>query len=332
MAHVSLSGLTRAEIVQAVRSRGLRVTASQVERWHKAGLLPAPRRRSLGRGHGTESRYHPIALAQAAAIAVYRRDIKSLDSIRWALWCFGFDVTSSVRAYLLGYLKHEVSRLRTALEEFEAETAADDIRTERLVRGRQRGAWGRIRRRVGPAYVQTVAHMLADLMLGQFDKRVPYDEPDDATAIRKLVDLFSPEPKTSDAETQHLTRAARLLGDAFNIPLIHRKLATVAERKLNLMRDEAQTFWRRIVVRYAPHQVRDMLVPPEAFLMWFALRHASPLTAPAMKRLLRQTDIPPLEPAPLIQLVRERHARAKETHRRKQGQPRQRARSNRRHK
>lgn len=81
--------LTRSELVAYAAQRGYAVTADQVVRWHKAGLLPRPKRRALGRGHGTVSRYPPTARELVVEVACELDLKRSLDQAIWRRWADG---------------------------------------------------------------------------------------------------------------------------------------------------------------------------------------------------------------------------------------------------
>lgn len=63
------------------------ITARKIERWRKEGLLPHPRRISLGRPLGTRSEYPPGTDQQLLALCRLRRRFPhDLDAVRFGLW------------------------------------------------------------------------------------------------------------------------------------------------------------------------------------------------------------------------------------------------------
>ncbi len=63
------------------------ITARKIERWRKEGLLPRPRRISLGRPLGTRSEYPPGTGQQLLALCRLRRRFPhDLDAVRFGLW------------------------------------------------------------------------------------------------------------------------------------------------------------------------------------------------------------------------------------------------------
>lgn len=63
------------------------ITGRKIERWRKEGLLPHPRRISLGRSRGTRSEYPPGTGQQLLALCRLRRRFPhDLDAVRFGLW------------------------------------------------------------------------------------------------------------------------------------------------------------------------------------------------------------------------------------------------------
>ncbi|MER5914985.1 hypothetical protein ABT124_32110 [Streptomyces sp. NPDC001982] len=61
-------------VIRELAARGVVVTASQLESWRRAGLLPRHRRRGLGRGRGTVvDVVEPVVVESAAALARHLR-------------------------------------------------------------------------------------------------------------------------------------------------------------------------------------------------------------------------------------------------------------------
>src|SRR5947208_14814884 len=96
------AGFTREDLRRVLRQVGCRVSATQLGRWHKAGLLLPPQRYALGRGKGTASRYpSSFVVLQAVTVALLRKGLRNLDLIGWYLWCCGFPRTGHARSYLI---------------------------------------------------------------------------------------------------------------------------------------------------------------------------------------------------------------------------------------
>lgn len=83
---------TREQVLLTAADAGCPVSAEQLARWHRAGLLPRPRQRSLGRGLGTVTVYPPGTASQVVALCRIRSGHRSLDRAAFQLWWEGFAV------------------------------------------------------------------------------------------------------------------------------------------------------------------------------------------------------------------------------------------------
>jgi hypothetical protein len=83
---------TREQVLRDAAAAGFQVSGDQLARWHRAGLLPHPRQRSLGRGLGTMTLYRPGTAAQLIALCRIRTRQRSLDQTAFQLWWDGFEV------------------------------------------------------------------------------------------------------------------------------------------------------------------------------------------------------------------------------------------------
>jgi hypothetical protein len=87
---------SREQVIAYAAGLGYCVTAAQLVRWHRSGLLPRPSQRSLGRGRGTMTVYPPGAAAQVVALCQIREGERRLDRIAFRLWWEGFAVDQAV--------------------------------------------------------------------------------------------------------------------------------------------------------------------------------------------------------------------------------------------
>lgn len=87
---------SRDDLIKAAASLGYAVTAAQLARWHRAGLLPRPGQRSLGRGRGTETFYPAGTSVQLVALCQMKEEERRLDRLAFGLWWDGFAVGSDV--------------------------------------------------------------------------------------------------------------------------------------------------------------------------------------------------------------------------------------------
>jgi hypothetical protein len=87
---------SREHVIAYASGLGYLVTPTQLVRWHRAGLLPRPSQRSLGRGRGTTTTYPPGTAAQVVALCQIKDDERRLDRIAFRLWWEGFNVDLAV--------------------------------------------------------------------------------------------------------------------------------------------------------------------------------------------------------------------------------------------
>lgn len=155
-------------------SRGFEITRTQLARWHRAGVLPAPRQRSRGRGRGTETVYPPGTGQLLLAVCEARKHRRKLDEVAWALWWAGNDVPSEpVRAFLAKCATKidNVTSGKTRLP------SQDTMRRVRLS-----GPLSGVRKRMGrdefPELVSTLLGTLSD-----------HQQPSDSTILVKALGL-----------------------------------------------------------------------------------------------------------------------------------------------
>lgn len=95
------SGETRQELLNLAQARGYEVSAPQLARWHREGLIPRPEQRSLGKGHGTQTVYPSGTGEQLLAFCEIHTGARRLSYVAWRLWWAGYDVSLKlVRAFL----------------------------------------------------------------------------------------------------------------------------------------------------------------------------------------------------------------------------------------
>ena len=87
-----IEGERRPDVLAHALAAGHVVSEDQLARWHRAGLIPRPRQRSLGRGNGTESLYPIGTSVQVIALCELKTNERRLDLIGFLLWWDGFDV------------------------------------------------------------------------------------------------------------------------------------------------------------------------------------------------------------------------------------------------
>src|SRR5690348_2893318 len=151
--------LTLDELLAAAKTEGLSLTREQLHRWRKAGLMPTPVVRGLGRGVGRESLYPRGCLAQALMIGELLKRTRDLDVVRWRMFLDGFPVASrQFRAQL-------DAEVRFLLEQRQEVTLADDPdddeHGERYISGLAKTAHSRAR---SPLFRYMREHLGRDVM------------------------------------------------------------------------------------------------------------------------------------------------------------------------
>jgi hypothetical protein len=171
---MSRSGETREELLALTKDRGYEVSAPQLARWHRAGLLPGPKQRSLGKGRGTQTVYPPGTEQQLLRLCQIHFDgeEKRLLYVGWRLWWEGYDTsTKPVRAFL--------SRVARGLDE-EIGSLVDpatgrlsETRWEELMKAGREARLGkplgRVRRRLGRERMPTFISIIIEVVAGVYD-------------------------------------------------------------------------------------------------------------------------------------------------------------------
>jgi hypothetical protein len=93
---LSAAKLLAEQVLASARANGFDVSPQQLARWHRAGLLPRPVQRSLGRGRGTVVEYDAKTAGQLVALCKIRTEVRSLGRAGFQLWWQGYDVDEQV--------------------------------------------------------------------------------------------------------------------------------------------------------------------------------------------------------------------------------------------
>lgn len=163
-------GETVAEIsADQLLAAGRRVEPSltrwQLARWHRRGLLPAPRVTSLGRGKGTASLYPQGSVDQLEALLAAHRRWRRLDRVALDLWWQGLPVPElAVLEFLdrvAGSVVESIGWLRSHEDPLGAvEATADSPELPSPIR--------RLRKRLGRADFHTLLWIFAQVATGEF--------------------------------------------------------------------------------------------------------------------------------------------------------------------
>jgi DNA-binding transcriptional MerR regulator len=79
------------DLISAASKEGVDVTAAQVARWHRSGLLPKPKRDYSTGQRGSVTRYPPGTLHTLLAICRVQTGRTPMGEVSWALWWNGDD-------------------------------------------------------------------------------------------------------------------------------------------------------------------------------------------------------------------------------------------------
>ena len=108
----------RDQVIELVSALGYDVSVAQLARWHRAGLLPRPRQRPLGRGRGTKTIYPHGTSVQVVALCQVKDEERRLGRVAFRLWWDGFAVDLAVireqLASAVGSIENEMRKAVTA--------------------------------------------------------------------------------------------------------------------------------------------------------------------------------------------------------------------------
>ncbi len=162
---------SRQDLLEVAKSHGYEVTADQLVRWHRAGLLPRPRQRSKGKKQGTQSLYPTGTGDQLSALCEIHigQGEKRLDYVAWRLWWQGYDVSiERVRRLLCSVAEWFDGMARTLrsggkLADSGWEQAAE-YRTRRL----KFPGLARARRELGPDWFEALLVKMLQVVSGTY--------------------------------------------------------------------------------------------------------------------------------------------------------------------
>jgi hypothetical protein len=167
------SGETREELLGIARAHGYEVSAPQLARWHRAGLLPRPKQRSLGKGHGTQTVYPAGTGNQLLRLCEihFGDKEKRLLYVGWRLWWEGYDVSSELIGAFLDRVAVSLDKQLSALVDpatgglseagWELVEASREARLDKPVR--------RMRRRVGRDRMPTLMSIMLEVHAGLYE-------------------------------------------------------------------------------------------------------------------------------------------------------------------
>lgn len=201
---------TSADIRTAAGKHGFDVSEARLARWHREGLIPQPRQKSLGRGKGTVSLYPAGTTHQVLVLCQIRARFRSLDEVGWRLWWLGFPVGDR---FEIAQLKSAACRwdqimvqLRSAYAILNGDNdQKSDAAHEQLKRMRDRHInkpfVARMRKRIGKQTFDTGLLFIIDIATGNFQANSQFqhdsnEQQQDDAIQEKILGL-------SDARRRH---------------------------------------------------------------------------------------------------------------------------------
>jgi hypothetical protein len=252
---------SKEELLAAASNAGFEVSEAQLARWHRAGLLPRPQVRSLGRGKGTESIYPPGSSQRLVRVAQVHVDEHRLANAAWRLWWEdGGPLTKSARRFLLKVASGLDKQRAHVVDLVERDAAGDPDGVEEMDKllnamehERLPQPLGQARRRSGTSQFPTVGRIILEIVADRFqDFDVdPETGEDDGALLERSWGL-------ERARTDHLVAAgpwlegdlapdlARLGHLVATNPML--ELAQQSDAKLDAARIEAKEFLTTITV------------------------------------------------------------------------------------
>jgi hypothetical protein len=300
------SEFTRGELIARLRADGVRVTPSQLHRWTDAGVLPAPKRRGLGRGKGTVSVYPWLSVIQARALHDALKQRRNLDDAAWNLWMFGFPLTDYVRELLLEEWTLLLRASRRA-----SKALADPRIAKRTTEALKRrpGELRNVLESIRPESFPRVSRMFLDMQSGDFDSS-QYTDNDYSLAQDTAIALHGPEAADAgDLPTTEVQAAVIHQTTAVPLPKLIARLKELSDGELGALRSEAQALhaWFEAQLGQPP-----TMASREEFRHYFAKRAVDPSSKPEFRRLFQLLGWkrPPM--SPLRKLFTEHEQQSKE--------------------
>jgi hypothetical protein len=211
-----------ADVLTLARQQGYSLSALQLARWHRAGLLPRPQQQPLKAARGTCSLYPPGTSEQVLLLCSLRIRERRLAHLAWQVWLVGYRVEYEIiRAQLhqasvrLSRWMHWLADLKQAVSQHDSEQVLDLI--ERYAEGPLRlQPLRRIRKRIGREHFSTFLSRLLELAMEDGSERAGVDEHERQLDLRILARGLGLEKRfvdKQDALEQYLVQ--------FLIPRLH---------------------------------------------------------------------------------------------------------------
>ena len=169
------AGEDRQALLSLAREHNYAVSATQLVRWHRAGLLPRPHQQALGKGQGTQSLYPDGTGEQLLLLCALRQQERRFSYLVWKLWWSGYPVAL---AAIKQHLQKSSIRLSREMQERILQGIGDELGVlseqsltfiEQLTEAHlDYKPLRRVRKRVGKKDFPTFMRLLMDIVAGTF--------------------------------------------------------------------------------------------------------------------------------------------------------------------
>src|SRR6266702_2560684 len=240
---------TTEALIAHVSSYGFPITKTELARWHRAGLLPRPQRRSLGRGRGMVSIYPPGTTDQLLALCTIHCSEKRLPYVAWRLWWEGYTVPlSAIREFLEGARAQWQQGIEEIRQLQEHPEQISKLLNRFKVMRISRKVITQARKRVGRENFPTFIKVLADVGSGTFEGYAinPERGIDERWIVEKGLGLQQARTnRLADAEpwlTGDTGATLQELSSHLRDHPLGEDLSTVSEAELTDAREEVRCF------------------------------------------------------------------------------------------
>jgi hypothetical protein len=251
----------RAQLLDAAQAAGFKLSEPQLGRLHRAGLVPSPSTRRLGRGKGTASEFPPGSTARLIRVLEVQKaeGTQKFSTIAWRLWWEDGGPLPEPTRELLAGTALRWDQERDELSDLLAREDAGDPAAERQVdtlyteaeQDRVEGPLGTVRRNSGRDGFASVARVFAEVATGRFESYKDHEEPDEdgtpqAGTTGALVEralgldharsdrIAGNEPRFTGSSEAHFVLLSELIGERRLEPLA----TTMSDAELDKARSE----------------------------------------------------------------------------------------------
>ncbi len=176
----NIRGENGKQLLELAREHDYSVSTMQLARWHRAGLLPRPTQRSLGRGLGTQSLYPLGTGEQLLLLCKLHKHERRLARLAWQIWWEGYPVDLQLIRKILQETAIQLSeRIRWSVALKQLEQVNDDKMMEEpeqflnfieqfATANLEYKPLRRVRKRLGKEQFATFIRILIDIASGTF--------------------------------------------------------------------------------------------------------------------------------------------------------------------